>query len=91
MTESFNIEGIIYFGSFIVSILLSIMCLTAYYKSKIPRVLYAVLAFMVFSIYLLLESLETVIPMLDNAWYDIIVSSLTLIVVLLFFSSVIKK
>ena len=94
MTFNFfdQIEGSIYFSSAILSSVLLGLSISAYRKRAVKKILFAVGAFAFFTFYLFFEAFEEFTPQIQKyVGLDIIVASLTFLVVIFFFLALIKK
>ena len=87
--RGFEVDKLLSLGSGILATLLFMLTLYAYKRNRIKRLLYVILAFLLFSIKGLLLSLE--IWFGDWALVDIVSSSLDFAILLSFFFGVIKK
>ena len=87
-----QVEGIVYFLSGILSTIISALSIYAYRKNNVKKILYAVFAFVLFTIYLFFESFEDFYPILQsNSVLELFVASITTLVILFFFFAIIKK
>ncbi len=84
------IENLLYLLGAIFAILLIVLCISAYRNTGLKKLLYAVSAFSLFGIFLLFEYLEHALS-LDNAFTDLVASSMGLVILILFFLAVVKK
>jgi hypothetical protein len=84
------IEMLLYIASAILSALLFALSIYSYRKSGLKKLLYASIAFLLFVVFLIYESLEHFYA-LDNAFTDIVIPLSGLAIVLFFFLAVIKK
>ena len=83
-----NIEGIIYLSATFLSIVLFLLSLTAYSRTKIKKLLYAGSAFGIFSIYLFSEFLEEIFL---ESYVHFLVPILVLVTLVLFFRGIVIK
>jgi hypothetical protein len=87
-----TIEGIIYLIGAIFSIILLALSITAYKNTGLKKIKYAIAAFGLFAAFLLYESLEhTFKASFNTSYIDMIISSMTLAIVVLFFLAIIRK
>ena len=86
-----NIETIIVAVTGIFSLLLLALSISAYRKTGSKRIIYAAMAFALFGIQLLFESLEDTIEALDTGYGSVITSSMTLAILVLFFLAIVQK
>jgi hypothetical protein len=87
-----TIEGIIYLIAAIFSIILLALSITAYRNTGLKKIKYAIVAFGLFAAFLLDEYLETTFKASVYILFtDLILPSMTLAVVVLFFLAIIKK
>ena len=84
------VEMLLYVAGSIFSVVLVALSISAYRKSGLKKLQYAVVAFSLFGVFLIYENLERFFS-LDNAFTDIIIPSSGLAIGLFFFLSVIKK
>jgi len=86
-----NIETIIVAITGIFSLLLLALSISAYRKTGLKRIIYAAMAFALFGIQLLFESLEDTIEVLDTGYGSVVTSSMTLAILVLFFLAIVQK
>lgn len=86
-----NIETIIVAVTGIFSLLLLALSISAYRKTGLKRIIYAAIAFAMFGIQLLFESLEDTFEALDTGYGSVITSSLTLAILVLFFLAIVQR
>lgn len=86
-----NIETIIVTVTGIFSLLLLALSISAYRKTGLKKVIYAAIAFALFGIQLLFESLEDTFEVLDTGYGSVITSSMTLAILVLFFLAIVQK
>ena len=86
-----NIETIIVAITGIFSLLLLALSISAYRKTGLKRIIYAAIAFAMFGIQLLFESLEDTFEALDTGYGSVITSSLTLAILVLFFLAIVER
>jgi Kef-type K+ transport system membrane component KefB len=75
----------------IFSLLLLGLSISAYIKTRLNKILFAAVAFALFGIQLLIESLEENIEFFDTQFISIITSAMTLGILVLFFLAIVKK
>ena len=85
------LEGIVYFISGILSGILLALSSYAYRKKFVKKILFAVMAFAFFTFYLLFESAEVFVPVLESSITDPIAAAITTLVVIFFFLAIIRK
>ncbi|HZL24205.1 MAG TPA: hypothetical protein VFC05_12835 [Nitrososphaeraceae archaeon] len=84
-------EQIINIGILSFSLLLFIISIIAYRKTGLKKIIYASLAFILFTIQLTYEILGDTIYQVETPYNDLIISSITLFILLLFFFAVFRK
>lgn len=84
------IEGLIYVGGAVFAALLVALSIIAYRNTHLKRLLYAVIAFSLFVIFLIYEYAEHAYRF-DTPATDIIVPSMVLAILVLFFLAVVNK
>jgi hypothetical protein len=84
------IEMSLYAVATLFSVILTALSISAYRKSGIKKLKYAVAAFALFCGFLIYEILEQLLS-LDNPFTDIIIPSSALAILIFFFMAVIKK
>lgn len=85
------LEQIINIAILCFSILLFILSINAYLKTKLKIILYASTAFILFTIQLVFEILGDTFSNIETPINEIIVSSITLAILILFFLAVVRK
>ena len=87
-----TIEGIIYVVGAIFSVTLLALSISAYKNTGLKKIKYAIVAFGLFAFFLLYEYLEHTFKKSFNTPYtDIIIPSMSLAIVVLFFLAIIRK
>jgi Na+/glutamate symporter len=87
-----NIESIILAATGVFSLLLLALSLLAYKRTGIKKIIFAAIAFSLFAIQLILESLEESLGILEDPPIgDILSSSLTLAILVLFFLAIVRR
>ena len=87
-----NIESIILAATGVFSLLLLALSILAYKRTGIKKIIYAAIAFSLFAIQLILESLEESLGILEDPPIgDILSSSLTLAILVLFFLAIVRR
>lgn len=87
-----SIESIILAAIGIFSLLLLALSVLAYRRTGLKKIIYAVIAFSLFAIQLIMGSLEETIGFLEEPPIgDILSSSITLAILILFFMAIIRK
>jgi hypothetical protein len=84
------IEASLYAAGSVLSAILIALSISAYRKSGIKKLQYAVIAFSLFCGFLIYENLENLFG-IDNPYTDIIIPSMGLAILVFFFLAVIKK
>ena len=84
------IEISLYFAASLFSAILTALSISAYRKTGLKKLQYAVAAFALFCGFLIYEILEQLFS-LDNPFTDIIIPSSVLAILIFFFMAVIKK
>jgi hypothetical protein len=87
-----NVESIILAATGIFSLLLLTLSILAYIRTGIKKIIFAAIAFSLFAIQLILESLEESLGILEDPPIgDILSSSLTLAILVLFFLAIVRR
>ena len=87
-----SIESIILAATGIFSLLLLALSILAYRRTGLKKIIFAAIAFSLFAIQLILESLEESFAVLEESPIgDILSSSLTLAILVLFFLAIVRK
>jgi hypothetical protein len=87
-----SIESIILAATGVFSLLLLTLSILAYKRTGIKKIIFAAIAFSLFAIQLILESLEESLDILEDPPIgDILSSSLTLAILVLFFLAIVRK
>lgn len=87
-----QIEGVVKAAIVGFSGLLLVVSILAYKRTGIKKMAFAAAAFSLFAVQLLYEFLEeSVLHMLDTPYLDLILSSMTLAILVIFFFAIIKK
>jgi hypothetical protein len=73
------------------SLLLLGLSISAYRKTHIRRLVYAAVAFGLFSLQLFFDYLEDAVPAFDTPYSDIIFFGITLTILVLFFMAIVRK
>ena len=84
------IEALLYAAGTVLSAILIALTISAYRKSGMKKLRYAVIAFSLFCGFLIYENLENLFR-IDNPYTDIIIPSMGLAILVFFFIAVIKK
>jgi len=84
------VELALYIAGAILSAVLVALSIYSYYKSGLKKLIYAGIAFLLFGIFLIYESLEHFYG-LDNAFTDLVIPLSCLAVIFFFFLAVTKK
>jgi hypothetical protein len=87
-----SIESIILVATGIFSLLLLALSILAYRRTGLKKIIFAAIAFSLFAIQLILEALEESFAVLEEPPIgDILSSSLTLAILVLFFLAIVRK
>ena len=87
-----SIESAIQAAIGIFSLLLLALSILAYRRTGLKKIIFAAIAFSLFSIQLILESLEETIGILEDPPVgDILSASMTLAILVLFFLAIVRK
>lgn len=84
------VEILLYIAGAILSAVLVALSVVSYHKSGLKKLLYATIAFLLFGMFLIYESLEYLYS-LDNPFTDIVIPLSGLAIILFFFLAVVKK
>src|SRR5436309_15733854 len=84
------IEALLYAAGTVLSAILVALSISAYRRSGLKKLQYAVIAFSLFCGFLIYENLENLFG-IDNPYTDIIIPSMGLAILVFFFIAVIKK
>jgi len=89
--DSFEgLENAIALGITVISLLLLALSVTAYRKTRLRVSIYAIIIFALFAIQQFIDYLDNIIVALDNPITDVVVSSLTLTILALFFLAIVR-
>ena len=89
--DSFEgLENAIALGITVISLLLLALSVTAYRKTHLKVTIYAIIIFTLFAIQQFIDYLDNVIAALDNPITDVVISSLTLTILALFFLAIVR-
>ena len=89
--DSFEgLENAIALGITVISLLLLALSVTAYRKTRLKVTIYAIIIFALFAIQQFIDYLDNIIVALDNPITDVVVSSLTLAILALFFLAIVR-
>src|SRR5215210_241715 len=86
-----SIESVIQAAIGIFSLLLLALSILAYKRTGLKKIIFAAIAFSLFAVQLLLESLEETFLVGDLPIIDILSSSMTLAILVLFFLAIVRK
>jgi hypothetical protein len=84
------VESLLYVAGTIFAAILIALSISAYRNTHLRKLLYAIIAFLLFGIFLFYEYLEHAIP-LGNPFTDIILPSMALSILVLFFLAIVNK
>lgn len=91
-TRQYNtIEGIIYGIGTAFCIFMLVLSISAYKKTNVQKIKYAITAFGLFAVFLLYESIEKFLKPKFTAYTDIFIAPIVLAIVVLFFFAIMKK
>ena len=90
MEISESIETLISAGIAVFSVLLLVLSISGYRKTRIRLIIYAIIIFTLFAIQQFLDLSDDVVPALDNTVTDLIVHSLTLAILIIFFMAIVR-
>jgi len=85
-----GLENAVALGIGIFSLLLLALSITAYRKTGLRFTIYAIIIFALFAIQQTIEFLEDTFSSLDTPITDVIISSLTLAILVLFFLAIVR-
>jgi hypothetical protein len=89
--DSFEgLENAIALGISVISLLLLALSVTAYRKTRLKVTIYAIIIFALFAIQQFIDYLDNIIVTLDNPITDVVVSSLTLAILAIFFLAIVR-
>jgi len=89
--DSFEgLENAIALGITVISLLLLALSVTAYRKTRLRVTIYAIIIFALFATQQFIDYLDNIIPALDNPITDVVISSLTLTILALFFLAIVR-
>ena len=89
--DSFEgLENAIALGITVISLLLLALSVTAYRKTRLKVTIYAIIIFALFAIQQFIDYLDNIIVALDNPITDVVISSLTLTILALFFLAIVR-
>ena len=89
--ESFGVQNVIELGIIAFSLVLFGVSINAYRTTGLKKLAYAAVAFALFAIQLFFEYTEGIYDFFEDTQTDIIISSITLAIVVLFFLAVVRK
>jgi hypothetical protein len=85
------IEQAIKIGIGVFSVLLLGLCLSAYKKTQLRRIIYAPIAFGLFAVQMFFEYLGDTVKAIESPFNDLILSAMTLAIVALFFIAIVRR
>ena len=89
--DSFEgLENVIALSITVISLLLLALSITAYRKTHLKITIYAIIIFALFAVQQFIDYLDNIIAALDNPITDVVVSSLTLAILALFFLAIVR-
>jgi hypothetical protein len=86
-----GIERTIQAATGIFSILLLALSISAYRRTGLKKIIFAAVAFALFAVQLLIESLEDTFEVLDTGYGSVLTSAMTLAILVLFFMAIVQK
>ena len=86
-----GIERTIQAATGIFSVLLLALSISAYKRTGLKKIIFAAVAFALFAVQLLIESLEDTFEVLDTGYGSVITSAMTLAILVLFFIAIVQK
>ena len=86
-----SIESVILAATGIFSLLLLALSILAYKRTGLKKIIFAAIAFSLFAVQLLLESIEDIFLLGDLPIMDILSSAMTLAILVLFFLAIVRK
>jgi hypothetical protein len=90
-TEDFEgVENLVALGIGILSILLLTLSITAYRKTRLQLTIYAIIIFAIFAIQQFIDFLDDIVIALDMPITDVVISSLTLVILIVFFLAIVR-
>jgi len=90
-TEHFEgVENLVALGIGILSILLLTLSITAYRKTRLQLTIYAIIIFAIFAIQQFIDFLDDIVIALDMPITDVLISSLTLAILIVFFLAIVR-
>ena len=84
------VEMLLYIAGSILSAILVALSIISYHKSGLKKLQYAIIAFVLFDMFLIYESLEHLYS-LDNPFTDIVIPLSGLAIIFFFFLAIVKK
>ena len=90
METSESIENIISASIVVFSVLLLVLSVSGYRKTRIRLTIYAIIIFALFAIQQFLDLLDDIFPTLENTITDLVVHSLTLTILVIFFMAIVR-
>lgn len=84
------VENILYIIGTIFAAILIALSISAYRNTKLRKLIYAIVAFLLFGVFLFYEFLEHSMS-LDNAFTDIVVPLMGVSILILFFMAIVNK
>ena len=90
VTQDDIIAGFVAIAIAGLSIVLTVMAVSAYKKTNMPQLKYVALAFSLFSLYLGIEALQELLPFDDDS-FDLLLSAIMLCILISFFFGIMRK
>ena len=85
-----GLENLIALGIAVISLLLLALSITAYRKTHLKITIYAIIIFALFVVQQLLDYLDDIFSALDIPIINVIISSLTLAILVVFFLAIVR-
>jgi hypothetical protein len=85
-----GLENLIALGIAVISLLLLALSITAYRKTHLKITIYAIIIFALFAVQQFLDYLDNIFVELDIPITDVMISSMTLAILVLFFLAIVR-
>ena len=86
-----RVDNIISASVAIFSVLLLIVSVSGYSKTRVRLTIYAIIIFALFALQQFLDVLDDIFAILDSPITDLVIHSLTLIILVIFFLAIVKR
>lgn len=90
VTRDDLVAGLVTIAIASLAIVLTILAVSSYKKTKMPQLKYVALAFSLFSLYLGIEALQELLPLNDDS-FDLLLSVIMLSILISFFFGIMRK